>query len=126
MAGKESDGYGLWKKFDRVAARAHKLAYCIWKGLMDKDGNPLPLGGILCHTCGCRACCNPHHMYIGTHGTNAVDRENHGNGGKKRQLTISYTEILKLKEQGKSVRDIAYEFGIKPVSVYMAIKRKQE
>jgi len=54
-------------------AMAHRVAFRLSSG-------PIPKGAIICHHCDNPPCCNPEHLYAGTHQSNARDaqrRERH-------------------------------------------------
>lgn len=63
-----NNGYGFLTLPDGLFP-SHRLAYALSKGI------PEP-ADVICHTCDTPPCCNPDHLYIGTHSTNAQDREN--------------------------------------------------
>jgi predicted XRE-type DNA-binding protein len=56
---------------------AYKMAWELTYG-------DVPEGKILCHICDNRKCCNPNHLYVGTHKENAEDRKNRGRNGDQR------------------------------------------
>lgn len=63
-------GYGMgcyWGK----SVRAHRLAVAAFK-----EG--IPDGMSVCHACDVRRCCNPDHLWIGTHSENLKDAVNKG------------------------------------------------
>lgn len=61
--------------------RAHIVVFEIVKG-------PVPLGKHVCHTCDVGGCCNPRHLWAGTHQDNMRDRTRKGrhNMGPSRAL----------------------------------------
>ena len=63
------DGYGVYTN-DGMRLTAHRVAFYLTYGW-----NPQPL---CLHTCGNSHCCNPAHLYEGTHGDNMRDRDTHG------------------------------------------------
>lgn len=106
--GKDKDGYGQChcakSAIENKVTRAHQLAFVAWKG-------SIPEGKIICHTCDNPSCCNPLHLYAGTHKDNVkdcVERGRHNNGSKP---TVNYEDILFWKGQLSSTR-VASMYGI--------------
>ena len=61
------NGYGGFRiPNPRKTKRAHVIAYELVKG-------DIPEGMLVCHECDNRLCCNPKHLWLGTHSDNAVD-----------------------------------------------------
>jgi hypothetical protein len=71
-AARFSNGYGAFRLGERQV-RAHRYAYETFVG-------PIPEGYCICHRCDNRPCCNPAHLFLGTHLDNAHDRERKGRG----------------------------------------------
>lgn len=79
LAGQNKDGYG---KFSVGPARwdfAHRLAW-----LLEGSGW-IPDGWCVCHKCDNPSCCNPRHLFPGTHRMNAVDKVRKGRHRTRRQ-----------------------------------------
>lgn len=64
-------GYGEMREPDGKKILAHRLSYQIFKGV-------IPAGMIVRHTCDRRACVNPDHLVLGTHGDNTQDKVERG------------------------------------------------
>ena len=68
--GKDKDGYGLIGN-----KRAHRVAYTVFTG-------PIPEGKNILHQCDNNACCNPLHLFPGTHLDNMRDKVQKGRQAK--------------------------------------------
>lgn len=65
-------GYGKLKIKGKWVS-SHRLAYQLAKG-------PIPVGMSVCHACDNPPCCNPFHLWIGTHAENMRDMQTKGRG----------------------------------------------
>ena len=66
QAARTNNGYGRFRlSRPRIVVRAHVFSYVITKG----DTNSL----CVCHFCDNPACCNPKHLWLGTHIDNMRD-----------------------------------------------------
>jgi hypothetical protein len=70
---KASHGYGTLT-IARVSWTSHRAAWVIEKGL-------IPDGRFVCHRCDNRLCCNPAHLFLGTHTDNMQDMVSKGRHG---------------------------------------------
>ncbi len=105
-----SPGYGsIW--FNGGDSSAHRWAWTLTNG-------PIPDGMFVCHRCDNRKCCNPGHLFIGTHQENLADMRSKGRGCKGTmnpgsKLTEQLvTTIRSLLGSGVSQKVIASEFGV--------------
>lgn len=116
------EGHGMIQRMEgrNWKIYAHRAAYILWRG-------PVPEGKIVCHCCPAAAnplCCNPKHLYLGTHATNAQDtlRENanyfqtHSFQGEKHGMAkltpAQVDEIRRAREAGTILRVLASEYGV--------------
>lgn len=106
------DGYGVIsiKKSKRFV---HRVVYQEWVG-------SIPEGKEVCHTCDVRNCCNPEHLFVGTHLDNIRDMVKKGRNapvaGENNPRAIlteaQVIEIFKKLIKGERVSTIAVNFGV--------------
>jgi hypothetical protein len=100
------NGYGDFRLSGK-GIYAHRLAFELAIG---------PVGEwLVCHSCDNRACCNPAHLFLGTHADNMADAATKGRMAKKERngnsrLTVQLAGQIR-NAPGKQ-RDIAAAFGI--------------
>jgi len=98
------DGYGMFAiQQDRFLS--NRIAYFI--------AYQEPGAVRVCHECNNRACCNPKHLYLGTHGENMkqifLDNRRSMRGEFNPSATISDENVLKVRK--------LHESGIKPTEL---------
>lgn len=82
-ASKSTDGYGRFRAIKKLAA--HRVAWTLTYGQIPYDGSHLST--CVCHDCpggDNPACCNPSHLFLGSHSDNMVDKERKGRGNHPR------------------------------------------
>lgn len=104
------EGYGKIK-VDNKNWRAHRLAYLLFVG-------EIPAEMIVCHRCDNPPCCNPDHLFLGTHSDNTADkvsknRQAKGSALPQKKYGLAHVEKVKrLQGLGMTHADIAIEMGI--------------
>jgi hypothetical protein len=92
---KTTRGYGI-KIIDHRSFYTHRLVWEVF------NGRPIPEGMEICHRCDNPPCCNPEHLFVGTHNDNMQDAinkrrlNNSGENNGRHKLTL--TQVKEIKE----------------------------
>lgn len=107
--------------YDGKVYRTHRLAYELFVG-------PIPGGMHVCHTCDHPACCNPDHLFLGTHADNMADMVAKGRHSWARKVSALTAEDIRwVREQyarGAPGLDLAETLGVCPGFVYSLLSGK--
>lgn len=96
--------------------KAHRVAWELTNG-------PIKPGLFVCHHCDNPPCCNPSHLFLGTHEDNMLDmaakrRSRHGEQHYHHKLTeVAAREILSRTRCGELLDFIAADYGVHPSTV---------
>ena len=109
--------YGILQ-FNGVTTGAHRVSWMLHNG-------PIPEGLDVCHTCDNGLCCNPKHLWLGTHTDNMRDKNRKGRGNfafgeRAHAAKLTEQDVLQIREwlkQGISQREIARRKGVTSVSI---------
>lgn len=79
-------GYGWF--YDRLGTkkvyrRAHRVAWELVHG-------DVPAGGVVCHRCDNPLCCNPMHLFVGSHADNVADKMSKGRQARGPALSAAF------------------------------------
>lgn len=118
----KANGYG-YMSMDGVNMSAHRASYSAFVG-------EIPAEMFVLHKCDVRACCNPDHLFIGTHMDNMNDMR------KKRRYPLGdnhyntkipdsrIDEIKQRKRNGERADALASEFGVSKYSIWGIVSGK--
>ena len=124
QGGKTPDGYGKAGHKHRNYL-AHRLAWELTFG-------PIPEGLQVLHRCDNPPCCNPAHLFLGTHADNMRDmaaksrRDSHGEKNNRAKLTVK--QVLEIRERyipdGSRNSVLAAEYGVCAATIGNVGKRE--
>lgn len=116
-------GYGHLSRRGRRLL-AHRLAYEAFVG-------PIEGGMHVCHRCDVPACCNPDHLFLGTHADNMADkcakqRQTRGTTQPRAKLTDDgVVKMRAMSAGGMSQRALAAAFGVSQRVVGRIVRRER-
>ena len=114
--GKISRRYGVVSMDDRPE-RVHRA---IWR----LENGPIPQGLFVCHRCDNPLCCNPAHLFLGTHLENVTDcvaKRRHSHGEKHPDAILAEMDVRKIiaargRPRGTG-RRLAQEYRVSPSTI---------
>lgn len=124
-AGRNENGYGTLNWQRRKMEKAHRVSWIVAHG-------DIPKGLEICHSCDNPPCCNPSHLFLGTHNDNIQDMiakgrlvvprgEKHGNS---RFSDAQVVEMRKLHQEGQTPAQLSRLFGISKTHIHSILKGK--
>jgi hypothetical protein len=115
-AGRCPDRYGTVSLNNRPTP-AHRAAYMLCVG-------EIPPGMFVCHKCDNPRCCNPKHLFLGSHQNNMDDcrsKGRHSHGERHPDAILTEDDVRAIIAARGGVRGtgrrLAREYGIAPVTV---------
>lgn len=128
--GAKTNGYGVI--FAGVKAegtgrtvRTHRLAWELTHGPIEDDRL------LVCHRCDNRSCCNPSHLFLGTHAENTADMDDKGRrvnsphpGEENGRALLTEAEVRAIRASGERGVDLARQYGVHKSAIYSIRKRK--
>jgi hypothetical protein len=125
-------GYGVFAvRGDKFRMRsAHRVAWELSNG-------PIPPGMCICHHCDNPPCCNPHHLFAGTHADNMADmrrkgRDNHPGGTRNAgsvngQAKLTDADVRAMRRAHVVTKiptiTLAKQFGVSHVAAWYVVHR---
>ncbi|WFG54150.1 HNH homing endonuclease [Myxococcus phage Mx9] len=137
----------LEPRFSRLVARGEPDACWLWQGRLDRNGygrvayrgrdlsahrvayelatgTRLLPSVLVCHHCDNRRCCNPAHLFAGTHADNNADmcakgRQARGEGSTSKLTVAQVVELYRRRLAGESGPALAAAFGVSSRLVYL-------
>ena len=128
-SGHGGDCYGIL--YFRVGPRKeNRKTYRTATNLVYEEINgPIPAGREICHKCHNTLCCNPHHLYAGTHQENMDDmvrsgRSLKGSRNPRAVLTDAQRqEALQRRATGETYKQIGDSFGVHLATIHILCKK---
>jgi hypothetical protein len=110
----KSQGYGQFS-FKRVRYIASRLAYFLANGALEPDQ-------IVCHACDNPPCCNPRHLFSGSHKDNAQDCVRKGRmfnpvGEKHSRSRLTEAAVREIRCSDLTLRALAAQYGVTHTTV---------
>lgn len=109
-----------------VSKLVHRLAYEFAAG-------PIPDGMCVCHACDNPPCCNPAHLFLGTHLDNMRDMYSKGRrrsqkGAEHHRTHLTDDQVLEMRrayvENGTTQTELAARFGVSQQQVSLIVRGK--
>lgn len=112
-------GYGRIN-FSGVSVRAHRLAWII------ANSRAVPDGQLVCHSCDNPKCCNPSHLFIGSHKDNTGDMLSKGRGSRPPRMVgeahphvkFSASAAKAIAESKATAKVLAAQYGVCEKTIY--------
>ena len=114
MGNLSNKGYGV---IGNDAGEEKKL-YSTHRKTFEYFIGEIPKGISVCHRCDVTSCCNPNHLFLGTHKQNMEDRKRKGRcaiADKNARSKITHKQaemIIEYKKQGKNLKELSRQLPI--------------
>lgn len=109
-------GYGKASAYGATVF-AHQLAFFIYHNI------EMVCGNVICHKCDVKLCCNPDHLFVGTHMDNIMDAMSKGitlrneRVGTSKLTSKEVADIKRRLNNGAIGRRLAEEYGVCPSTI---------
>lgn len=115
-----SHGYGQFL-YEGKMYYAHVFSFIHLKN----DGEPLPLGVKVCHTCDTPSCVRPSHLFKGSHKENMEDMTRKERNTQKLMASMVLDIRAEYSQRILSQREIARIYGISQTMIGYIVRREQ-
>lgn len=121
-------GYGAFsykKDGKTVHVRAHRAAHCL------DTGETLEPDAYVLHRCDNPPCCNPKHLFKGTHADNmqdALSKGRHYVGARNGRAKLTFEKVKAIRDlvaSGRTQQSVADKFGIRQCHVSRLVRGEQ-
>ncbi len=119
-----SAGYGLFW-FQKRTERAHRAAWILARG-------DIPAGIFVCHRCDTPACCNVHHLFLGTPAENMADKVRKGRHlapqprGETHALSkFTEAQVRDIKASGLGPAALGRQYGVNRRTIANILKGRR-
>lgn len=121
-------GYGQMTE-NRTSVGAHRVA---WRAAF----GPIPEGMCVCHACDNPPCCNPAHLFLGTHADNMADAASKkrmwrepGRNEDNKHHKLSNGQVREIRVRyaagGISQRGLGREYGVTQAQIWHIVHDRQ-
>lgn len=119
-----TNGYGQFSKNGKMKT-AHRYVYELTHG-------DIPSGIHICHSCDNPKCCNPAHLWAGTHAENMLDRDTKGRRNSEAaqaagvaKLNPAVVAIIRQRRaNGETLQSIADDYPVSIVTIFKIVHNK--
>lgn len=109
------NGRGVMRVGKRSAVSVARVVWELWMG-------QIPPKMCVCHHCDNKLCCNPDHLFIGTHKDNTKDcmdkRRWWSNARLKSQVSMSRDDVERIKGTNGTNEGVAKLFGVSDTTIW--------
>lgn len=121
--GTHSFGYGL-VQFNNYNTTAQRIAWILTYG-------PIPAKMYVCHRCDNPVCCNPAHLFLGTHTANIADmvaKGRHSRGETKGTSKLTEDQVREIRRRyalgTATLHTLAEAYGVYESCISQIVNRK--
>jgi|SRR6516164_8689393 hypothetical protein len=117
--GRDKDGYCRVKHAGKTYS-AHRVAYELFHG-------PIPAGLSVLHACDNPACCNPHHLFVGTQRDNYQDakhKDRHSRGERNGWAKLTDDDVRAIRASSETQWTLARRYGVWQGTIWQIIHHK--